>query len=72
MRIGFWGANNTVTGSRTVVETNDARILVDCGLFQGSRSLEHLNREPFAFRPSAIDGVIQLITGQCTGVWCWF
>jgi len=34
------------------------RLLIDCGLFQGSRSLEALNREPFAFDVSGLDGVI--------------
>jgi metallo-beta-lactamase family protein len=34
------------------------RLLVDCGLFQGSRSLEQLNREPFAFDPRRIEAVI--------------
>ena len=47
MRVGFWGANNTVTGSRTVIETNDARILVDCGLFHGDRGARAHNRAPF-------------------------
>jgi len=36
----------------------DSRILVDCGLFQGSRSLEVLNRAPFAFDAARIDAVI--------------
>jgi len=27
---------------------------------------------PILLLGMAIDGVIQLITGQCTGVWCWF
>jgi metallo-beta-lactamase family protein len=34
------------------------RILVDCGLFQGSRSLEELNREPPEFDPRKIDAVV--------------
>ena len=36
----------------------DKRLLVDCGLFQGSRSLEALNRGDFAFDPAKIDAVI--------------
>lgn len=36
----------------------DQRVLIDCGLFQGSRSLEALNREPFAFEVRALDAVI--------------
>ena len=34
------------------------RVLVDCGLFQGSRSLETLNRGEFAFNPKQIDAVV--------------
>jgi metallo-beta-lactamase family protein len=36
----------------------DRRVLIDCGLFQGSRTLEALNREPFAFDASSLDAVI--------------
>lgn len=46
----FHGAARTVTGSCATVELGDARILIDCGLFQGSRSLENLNVAEFAFR----------------------
>lgn len=58
MRIGFWGANATVTGSRTLIETNDARILVDCGLFHGNRETRARNRAPFPVDPATIDAVI--------------
>lgn len=34
-RLAFLGAAETVTGSRYLVETGEARVLVDCGLFQG-------------------------------------
>jgi metallo-beta-lactamase family protein len=40
------------------VQANGHALLVDCGLFQGSRSLESLNREPFAFNPAKIAAVI--------------
>lgn len=33
--LSFLGATDTVTGSRYLVETGGARVLVDCGLFQG-------------------------------------
>ncbi|KAF0958728.1 hypothetical protein [Rhodococcus sp. T7] len=36
----------------------DRRILVDCGLFQGSRSLETLNYGAFAFAPDTVDPVV--------------
>ena len=58
MRIEFWGANGTVTGSRTLVETRNARVLVDCGLFQGDRDIRERNWEPFPVEPSSLDAVI--------------
>ena len=55
--ISFHGAARTVTGSCYEISRDPLRILVDCGLFQGSRSLEALNREPFPFDPKTIDAV---------------
>ena len=52
------GAARTVTGSCCEVAYGDRRLLVDCGLFQGPRTLEALNREPFAFDPRGIDAVL--------------
>lgn len=52
------GAGRTVTGSCYEIAVGRHRLLVDCGLFQGPRSLEALNREPFAFDPSAIGAVL--------------
>jgi metallo-beta-lactamase family protein len=54
----FHGAGRTVTGSCMEVAYGERRLLIDCGLFQGSRSLEGLNHRAFAFRPSEIDAVI--------------
>lgn len=56
--ISFHGAAGTVTGSCMEFNHGGKRLLVDCGLFQGSRSLETLNREPFAFAPEKVDAVI--------------
>lgn len=58
MRITFWGAAETVTGSRFLVETDRARLLVDCGLFQGLKRLREQNWEPFPVDPASIDGVV--------------
>jgi metallo-beta-lactamase family protein len=52
------GAGLTVTGSCFEFSDAGRTILIDCGLFQGSRSLEALNREPFAFDPRKIEAVL--------------
>ena len=52
------GAARTVTGSCFEVVFGRRRVLVDCGLFQGPRTIEALNREPFAFDPRKIDAVL--------------
>ena len=52
------GAGNTVTGSCFEIGWGKRCLLVDCGMFQGSRSLEALNREPFGFAPSKLDAVL--------------
>jgi metallo-beta-lactamase family protein len=58
MNISFHGAARTVTGSCLEVEVGGKRILLDCGLFQGTRSIEALNHEPLAFDPGTIDAVV--------------
>jgi metallo-beta-lactamase family protein len=58
MRIRFLGAADTVTGSRFLVETASARVLVDCGLFQGFKQLRLRNRAPFAVDPRKIDAIL--------------
>lgn len=57
-RLTFLGANATVTGSRHLVETAHARLLVDCGLFQGYKALRLRNWAPFPVAPDSIDAVI--------------
>ena len=41
-----------------MLEVGGSRLLVDCGMFQGSRATEALNRRPFPFEPAAIDCVL--------------
>ncbi|HET9639263.1 MAG TPA: MBL fold metallo-hydrolase [Allosphingosinicella sp.] len=52
------GAARTVTGSCFEVASGGHRILVDCGLFQGTRTVEALNREPFGFEARSVDAVL--------------
>ena len=52
------GAGRTVTGSSLEFASDSARLLVDCGLFQGSRTLETLNRAGAVKDPSQLGGVI--------------
>jgi metallo-beta-lactamase family protein len=58
MKIQFLGGTGTVTGSKTLLEHNDLRILIDCGMFQGLKALRELNWEPLAIEPSTIDFVL--------------
>ncbi len=56
--LSFFGAAGTVTGSRFLVETAHARVLVDCGLFQGLKPLRDRNWAPFPVDPASIDAVV--------------
>ena len=54
----FHGAAGCVTGSCALLETELGRVLVDCGLFQGSKTLKELNYGPFPFAPDKVDAVL--------------
>ena len=54
----FLGAAGTVTGSRFLLTTPRARVLVDCGLFQGEKALRLRNWEPFPVRPESLHAVV--------------
>lgn len=56
--ISFHGAAETVTGSKHLLSVDGKQILVDCGLFQGSRELRNRNWEPFDFDPHELDAVV--------------
>jgi metallo-beta-lactamase family protein len=58
MKIKFLGGAGTVTGSKTLVESNGITILIDCGQFQGIKPLRELNREPLPILPNTIDFVL--------------
>jgi len=55
MKISFHGADRSVTGSCHLVECAGKRILIDCGLHQGSRELDEENAGPFGFEAASID-----------------
>jgi metallo-beta-lactamase family protein len=54
----FCGAARTVTGSCYLFETPRSKVLIDCGLFQGPKTLKALNYGAFPFRPADIDVVL--------------
>src|SRR5881296_4078284 len=58
MRLHFLGATRTVTGSQYLLETDRARVLIDCGMFQGSPNDVIRNRVPFAYTPSEVDAIL--------------
>jgi metallo-beta-lactamase family protein len=56
MRITPYGASRTVTGSAHLLEGAGARVLLDCGMYQGEK--EEKNLEPFGFDPRSLDAVL--------------
>ena len=58
MQIHFLGGATTVTGSQHLLITERARVLIDCGMFQGSPNESIRNRIPFAYDPKDLDAVL--------------
>jgi metallo-beta-lactamase family protein len=58
MRLTFLGAAGTVTGSRYLLEHDDRRMLVDCGLFQGLKQLRLRNWDPLPLPADGVDAVV--------------
>lgn len=58
MKLSFHGADESVTGSCHLIEVPGLRVLVDCGLIQGSRELEEDNAGEFGFEAASIDVVL--------------
>ncbi len=56
-KITFCGGVGTVTGANFLLETNNKKILVDCGLIQGDRVEAEENRKPWIYDPTTIDAL---------------
>src|SRR3989338_5871320 len=56
--VQFLGAAGTVTGSKRLVRTNGRAVLLDCGLFQGLKSMRERNWAPPPFDPRELDAVV--------------
>src|SRR5690242_19456306 len=56
--LSFLGAAETVTGSRFLIQVSGARILIDCGLFQGLKELRLRNWAAFPIEPNAVESVV--------------
>lgn len=58
MKLTFFGATDTVTGSRFLIEHNNKSVLIDCGLFQGPRPIRERNWHTFPVSPHKIDAIV--------------
>ncbi len=59
MKITFVGAaGGMVTGSCHLLDAAGKRVLLDCGMVQGSRDADQINAQPFAFEPTQIDALV--------------
>jgi metallo-beta-lactamase family protein len=58
MRLQFLGGATTVTGSQFLLETTRARVLIDCGMFQGSPNESIRNRIPLGYDPASLDAIL--------------
>jgi len=58
MKLTIFGAAQTVTGSKYLLEINNKRLLLECGLFQGKRAKTYEYNLNFDFDPASIDAAI--------------
>lgn len=58
MELEFYGASAGVTGSCHILRVNGHTLLLDCGMIQGGKRLEKLNKQPFPFRADSVDAVV--------------
>ncbi|MBJ6367496.1 MBL fold metallo-hydrolase RNA specificity domain-containing protein [Snuella sedimenti] len=58
VKIHFFGASGTVTGSKFLIETSEKNILIDCGMFQGIKELRQMNWLDLSIDVTTIDMVL--------------
>lgn len=58
MKLSFHGGAREVSGACYLLETAKTKILIDCGLFQGTHECDELNFEPFRFDPKEIGALL--------------
>ncbi len=57
-KLTFYGGVGTVTGANFLLATEGCKLLIDCGLVQGSQAADNLNRTDFAYNPAEVDYLI--------------
>jgi metallo-beta-lactamase family protein len=55
VKIEFWGGAGSVTGSNFLLEIDGKKILIDCGLNQGTKMADDINWEPFQYPVNMVD-----------------
>lgn len=58
MRISFYGAAQTITGSQHLITVNGQKILLDCGLYQGKREESRRRNRDFPYEATSVDAVV--------------
>ncbi|ALA56681.1 MBL fold metallo-hydrolase RNA specificity domain-containing protein [Nitrospira moscoviensis] len=58
MKLSFYGAARSVTGSRHLIETPTSRLLLDCGMFQGRREEAARQNRELGFEPKSLSAVL--------------
>jgi metallo-beta-lactamase family protein len=58
VRVTFWGAARTVTGSKHLLSGREGTVLLDCGLFQGRRAESEARNRTLPFQPGSVDSLV--------------
>ena len=58
MKVEFWGAAQTVTGSKHLIHFQGKRLLLDCGIYQGKRKLAFKRNRELPFEAKKVDAVV--------------